>query len=67
MTAPLVNAPVTSLRSRMCRGGSAASMVCATAGCRSRFVFLPMKKAAVSLERRGSLRACRASSYPVTR
>lgn len=61
-TAPVVNVLVTSLRRRVCCGGSLASMWCATAGCRRRRDSLSAKKAAVFLESRGSPSACRASA-----
>lgn len=66
-TAPVVNALVTSLRSRVCWGGSLDSMLCATAGWRRRFDSLSAKNAEVSFESRASASASLASAYPVTR
>lgn len=45
-----MNALVTSLRNRVCWGGSLASMLCATAECRRRGESLPAKKTTVSSE-----------------
>ncbi len=63
----VVNALVTSLRSRVCSGGSVASMCVATAGCSRRRDSLPAKNTAVSFESRASPSASRASTAPAAR